>query len=217
METIYQKRSVGCAVSEPTYDEVTKVASRRGITISELVRYYVEEGLSNPTPREMRRLNDRLSTIEGVIKDLYEMAVVNWAQVKHKSKALKPVLPWMPEYLDEWKKQLHRKGLVNEKTGKCAYEELKDRSPDWGDEDCLYDMTETETQVMLREMWQADGSWTEEEESNYQEKLKTKRAPKYTRAKKTTSKPRQRKPKLEAKAAPDAKKKAAKKKTRGRQ
>jgi hypothetical protein len=211
MDTIYQKRSVGCAVSDPTYDEVLKVATRRGITVSELVRYYVEEGLSNPTPREMRRLNDRLSTMEGVIKELYEMAVVNWAQVKPKSlKVPKQPLPWEPGYFDAWKKQLTQKGLVNKKTGKSAYEDLKERSADWGEEGPPDSVTDEETEDLLRSMWKADRSWTEKEETEYQQKLKARREPKYTRPKKAVSKPQ--KTKAAGKTAPPAKKKAAKKK-----
>lgn len=211
METIYQKRSVGCAVSEQTYDEFMRMAARRGITVSELVRYYIEEGLSNPTPREIRRLTDRLTTIEGLIKELYEMAVMNLAQVQHelKKEAVKVPLPWMPGALDEFKKQLKNKGLVNEKTDKTAYEELIDRSPDWEDDSFKYELTEKEEQALLREMWKADGSWTEKEEKEYREKMK--RVPKYTRAKKTTSKPRQQKTKTGAKAPQEPKKKTPKK------
>jgi hypothetical protein len=212
METIYQKRSVGCAVSEQTYDEFMRMATRRGITVSELVRYYIEEGLSNPTPREIRRLTDRLTTIEGLLKELYEMAVMNWAQVQHepKKEAVKAALPWMPGGFDEFKKQLKNKGLVNEKTEKTAYEELIDRSSDWEDDSSKYELTEKEEQAYLREMWKADGSWTEKEEQEYREKMK--RVPKYTRAKKTTDKPRQ-KTKTEAKAPQEPKKKPPKRKT----
>lgn len=56
-------------------------------------------------------------------------------------------------------------------------------------------MTEEETEDLLRDMWKAEGCWTQEEEKEYQEKRKTKREPKYTRAKKPGGKVQKPKPK----------------------
>lgn len=165
------KTQVSAAVTDDTYKQVLKEAARRGITVSELVRYYVEEGLNNPTPQELRRLADRLMTIEGALKELYEMAVVNWAQVKKETPKASPLafLPWMPEDWDNWKKTLEKKGLVNEKTGKTAYEKLFE-APDYYDPLGVWHDDDDDIQATLREMWKEDGSWTEEEESGYQER-----------------------------------------------
>lgn len=193
------RRSVGCGLTDESYDQVMKMAARRGITVSELVRHYIEEGLSNPTPREIRRLTDRLSTIETAIKELYEMALVNWAQVEKppKEEPYRAALPWMPGFLDDWKKTLDSKGMLNEKTGQTAYEELVQREQDWQTEDLPED--EEDIQAYLREMWKADGSWTEDEEARFQEARK--RVPKYTRAKKTTTRKSTRKPKAKSDSA----------------
>lgn len=175
MEPVYQKKTqVAAAVTDDTYNRVLREAARRGVTVSELVRHYVEEGLSNPIPRDLRALHDRISTLEGVLKELYEMAVMNWAQVqKEVPKPLPPVpLPWMPGALEEWAKQLSERGLVNEKTGKLAYEELGRKHEDAPDYDEVWQMEEEENQRMLRDMWIADGSWTKDEELSYQEKMK---------------------------------------------
>jgi len=179
------RRSVGCALTDESYDEVMRMAERRGITVSELVRHYIEEGLSNPTPREIRRLNDRLSTMERAILELYEMAIVNWAQVEKepKKEPSTVLLPWQSGFLEQWKTTLETKGMLNERTGMIAYEEMKaaqerDEQTIWEEE------PEEDMQAYLREMWKADGSWSEEEEKRYQEKRK--RVPKYTRAKKQT-------------------------------
>ncbi len=177
METVYMRKTVSCSISDETYDEVAREASRRGITVSELMRYYVEQGLNNPTPQELRRLYDRFSTIEGGLKELYAMAVVNWAQVrteKRKPAQLTP-LPWMPGAWDNWKEQLAKKGLLNTKTGETAYEALTEgtpkESPDLFDD---YELTDKQTREYLRETWKADGTWTEEEEAEYQQDVKKK-------------------------------------------
>lgn len=169
MEAVYQKKTqVSAAVTDETYKQVLKEAARRGITVSELIRYYVEEGLNNPTPQELRRLTDRLTTIEGALTELYEMAVVNWSKA-NKEKAIDAplvALPWLTGDWSNWKEALKKRGLVDEKTGKTAYEKLSeapDCSDPWGEDD-------DDIQASLREMWKADGSWSEEEEQRYQEK-----------------------------------------------
>lgn len=175
MEPVYQKKTqVSASVTDDTYNRVLREAARRGVTVSELVRHYVEEGLSNPIPRELRALHDRISTTESVLRELYEMAVMNWAQVqKDVPKPLPPVpLLWMPGAFEGWKEQLSKRGLVNEKTGKLAYEELEEKYKGAPDYDDPYDMGPEETQQMLRDMWIADGSWTKDEEVSYQEKMK---------------------------------------------
>jgi hypothetical protein len=171
METAYQNRTIGSCVSDDTYEQMLREAGRRGITVSELVRHYIEQGLNNPTPQELRRLYDRFSTMESALTELYSMAVVNWSQVKKEK--VKPVLPWSPGALDAWKAQLSKKGLVNKKTGRTAYEDLTDRIADgfnvWDDE-----IADEEIQSILRDNWKADGTWSDEEEAEYQEKQKSK-------------------------------------------
>lgn len=197
METVYLRKTVASSVSEETHEQLVREASRRGITVSELVRYFIEQGLDNPTPQELRRLYNRFSTIEDCLKELYAMAVVNWAQVKPAQR--KPVqlapLPWMPGALDNWKEQLAKKGLLNTKTGKTAYEALTERTLE-GDPDLFdaYDLTDDQTSEILRESWKADGTWTEEEEAEYQEKKKLASKPK-ERASKQKRKIAKRKPK----------------------
>lgn len=169
MEAVYQKKTqVSAAVADETYKQVLKEAARRGITVSELVRHCVEEGLSNPTPQELRRLGDRLTTIEGALKELYEMAVVNWSKVEKEKVIAAPLvaLPWLTGDWESWKAKLKEKGLLDEKTGKTAYEKLS-AAPDLSD---VWSEDDDDTQAMLRDMWKADGSWTEEEEKAYQEK-----------------------------------------------
>lgn len=144
METVHHRRSVGCGLTDAMYEEVRKAALKRGITVSELVRHYIEEGLSNPTPAEIRRLNDRLSTMEGAIKELYEIAVMNWGSVESepkknvklampwepefhlepKKEGARTAVKWMPEFLDKWKNKLSGKGLVNEKKEKLHMRSL---------------------------------------------------------------------------------------------
>nr|WP_281719555.1 hypothetical protein [Nitrosomonas nitrosa] len=192
------------------------MAAKRGITVSELVRHYIEEGLSNPTPREIRRLSDRLSTMERAILELYEMAIVNWAQVEKEPKKTSPkiFLPWQPEFLEQWKATLDAKGMLSERTGMTAYEEMKaareredsEGARGWEDE------PDEDIQAYLREMWIADGSWTEAEEKKFQEKRK--RVPKYTRAKKKTTSRRTTKRKPAAKS--DSTAKPASQKSRNR-
>lgn len=181
----YTRRSVGCGLTDESFNEVQRMADRRGITVSELVRHYIEEGLSNPTPNEIRRLNDRLSTIEKALKELYTMAILNWAQVEEEppKPRLKLLMPWQPGFMEQWKARLKEQGLVDEETGEIAYDKLEP-APDvydfWNDP-----MNDFDEQACLRDMWKADGSWTEEEEKQYQESRK--RVPKYTRKKKKTS------------------------------
>lgn len=170
METAYQKRTVGCSVSDDTYEQMLREAGRRGVTVSELARHYIEQGLNNPTPKELRRLYDRFSTMESALTELYSMAVVNWSQVKKEK--VKPVLPWSPGVLDAWKTQLKKKGLVNKKTGRIAYEDLTARVTDGFD--VWDDGEDDDIQSILRDNWKADGTWTDEEEAEYQEKQKNK-------------------------------------------
>jgi hypothetical protein len=169
------KTQVSAAVADDTYKQVLKEAARRGITVSELVRYFVEEGLNNPTPQELRRLSDRLTTIEGALKELYEMAVVNWSKVKKEKVIDAPLLdlPWLSGDWDNWKEGLKKRGLVDEKTGKTAYEKLSE-APDYDDPLSVWHDDDDDIQATLREMWKADGSWTEEEEKNYQEREREK-------------------------------------------
>ncbi len=173
METVYLKKTIGSSVSEETHGKLVREASRRGITVSELVRCFIEQGLNNPTPEQLRRLNDRFATMEGSLRELYAMAVVNWAQVKPEQTepAQLAPLPWMPGVWDKWKEQLASKGVLNTETGKTAYEALTERSfeesPELFDGELTYD----ETREILRESWKADGTWTEEEEAEYQQNI----------------------------------------------
>lgn len=173
METATLTRNMGCVVSPETYLEVMKLAERRGVTVSEMLRHFVEDGLNSTTPRELRQLNDRLSTIESTLIELYEMAVMNWAQVKKPERTQANIpLPWMPEFWDNCKAQLKKRGTV---TDKAAYEQLKERRKREDDlESGAPWLDDEDTDAMLRDMWKADGSWTEEEEAEYQEKLKRK-------------------------------------------
>jgi hypothetical protein len=173
METATLTRNMGCVVSPETYLEVMKLAERRGVTVSEMLRHFVEDGLNSTTPRELRQLNDRLSTIEATLIELYEMAVMNWAQVERpERKQANAPLPWMPEFWENCKRQLKERGKV---AGKAAYEQLKERRELAGDLESDAPWSDDEdTAALLRDMWKADGSWTEEEEAEYQEKLKRK-------------------------------------------
>jgi hypothetical protein len=74
-------------------------------------------------------------------------------------------LPWLTGDWNKWKEGLKKRGLVDEKTGKTAYEKLSE-APDYN----IWEDDDDDIQATLREMWKADGSWTEEEEKNYQEK-----------------------------------------------
>lgn len=172
MDTLYQKKTqVSAAVSDDTYKQVLKEAARRGVTVSELVRYFVEEGLNNPTAQQLRRHGDRLTIIEAALKELYEMAVVNWSKVEKEKVIDAPLvaLPWLSGDWNRWKEGLKKRGLVDEKTGKAAYEKLSE-APDYDDPLSMWHDDDEDIQASLREMWKADGSWTEEEEKNYQEK-----------------------------------------------
>jgi hypothetical protein len=171
METAYQNRTIGSCVSDDTYEQMLREAGRRGITVSELIRHYIEEGLNNPTPKELRRLYNRFSTMELALTELYAMAVMNWSPVK--KERVKTVLPWSPGALDSWKTQLRKKGLVNKKTGRIAYDDLADSVSDgfdvWNDGE-----EDDDIQSVLRDTWKANGTWTAEEEAEYQENQKNK-------------------------------------------
>lgn len=173
METATLTRNMGCVVSPETYLEVMKLAERRGVTVSEMLRHFVGDGLNSTTPRELRQLNDRLSTIEATLIELYEMAVMNWAQVKKPERKQANIsLPWMPEFWEKSKAQLKKRGTVADK---AAYEQLKERREREDDLDSGAPWFDDEdTDAVLRDMWKADGSWTEEEEAEYQEKLRLK-------------------------------------------
>lgn len=193
MAMVHQKRTVGCSVSDDTYLRVADAAAKRGITVSELVRHYVEEGLNNPTPGELRQLRERLSTTEGMLKELYEMAVVNWAPAKKGArKAPQVALPFLPAF-EDWQKSLKKKGLANKRTGKTAYEELSER-----DDDELmnsaWDMTDEEVQEQIEEFYKANDLWDESLEKDKQARLSGKKEPRQViRRPSRTAKARKRK------------------------
>ena len=179
METPFRKKiTVGCSVSDDTYDQVMREAVRRGITVSELVRHYIEQGLSNPTPKELKRLYNRFTTIETALKELYAMAIVNWSQVKteRKKPGRPPALPLRPEAWKKWKGRLNKKDLVNKLTGKTAYEELTERNDDIPSTE---KPDEDDIDEIMREAYKADGTWTEREEKEYQENLRKRIAKKH--------------------------------------
>lgn len=171
METVNLTRNMGCVVSAETYLEVMKLAEKRGVTISELLRHFIEGGLTSTTADELRELNMRLSTIEKTVIELYEMALVNWAAVKKPARTgKKAALPLTPNLLEVWKIQLKKRGKTARKTG---YEQLKEAS-EQADFAEIPSPDDDEIQAILRDMWKADGSWSEQEEAEYQERLKEK-------------------------------------------
>jgi hypothetical protein len=108
------------------------------------------------------------------LKELYAMAIVNWAQVIPESeKAVqKAALPLTADVFAKWKAQLVKTCLLNKKTGKTAYEELSQKSTDDILEPGSDEWLDYYAKQLLRNTFKADGSWTEEEEAQYRAGLK---------------------------------------------